>query len=556
MKQPVNLQRSSPLTVRSPHFKLRRSGLRILLGLLALALVVNLGFMFVYGGSSNLPLTARSEQSAQFIALQAIDEQQTIVATLTNQVQLLTNGTVAQQAQFDAPIGGLAYVPTEQTVYVGTADGVLRLLNQALQPTGEIAINRRIVGLQPAADGGVLVANGIGAFSDRYYISHITQGQEKPLWTKRVEFTITDLRVLHGSAIYGTANARVGALDATGEPRWVTPLPSTPTRLLPLEASNRILVGDERGSVTLLADDGSVVWTSSLTPYAIRGLYYDEPTTTYYAGDTQGSVFAFDTSGQKRLTLKAGTSDIEAFLPQNDGTALVIPRNGAWQTLNPQALSGSTQAQTMGWVLAGIDSLLLVGLCIAAVLTVERWYIATPRIWQRFRQSQVSYLMVMPSLILIILFTYYPAAMALYYSFTNFSLRSITRFVGLQNYITIITSDFYFRVGFVNMMLILITSIIKSIAVPLLVAELVFWLRNDVHRYIFRTMFVLPAVVPGLVGTLLWRMVYDPTTGLLNQVLRAVGLGMHGNVPGSATKVPRSGRSSALGFPGSVRSRS
>src|SRR5438876_692040 len=52
----------------------------------------------------------------------------------------------------------------------------------------------------------------------------------------------------------------------------------------------------------------------------------------------------------------------------------------------------------------------------------------------------------------------------------------------------------------------------------------VFWLRHHVHQNLFRTLFVLPAVVPGLVFTLLWRQVYDPRTGLLNEFLAAVGL--------------------------------
>jgi raffinose/stachyose/melibiose transport system permease protein len=56
------------------------------------------------------------------------------------------------------------------------------------------------------------------------------------------------------------------------------------------------------------------------------------------------------------------------------------------------------------------------------------------------------------------------------------------------------------------------------------VAELIFRLRNSVHQYVFRTLFVLPAVVPGLITVFLWRMVYDPYAGLLNQILRVVGL--------------------------------
>lgn len=60
--------------------------------------------------------------------------------------------------------------------------------------------------------------------------------------------------------------------------------------------------------------------------------------------------------------------------------------------------------------------------------------------------------------------------------------------------------------------------------VPLLVAELIFGLRKEVHRYVFRTLFVLPAVVPGLITVYLWRMVYDPYAGLLNQLLGVFGL--------------------------------
>ena len=48
--------------------------------------------------------------------------------------------------------------------------------------------------------------------------------------------------------------------------------------------------------------------------------------------------------------------------------------------------------------------------------------------------------------------------LAIYYSLTNFSLGNVTQFVGLANYQQIITDDFYFRTGMVNMLLIAITS--------------------------------------------------------------------------------------------------
>jgi raffinose/stachyose/melibiose transport system permease protein len=131
----------------------------------------------------------------------------------------------------------------------------------------------------------------------------------------------------------------------------------------------------------------------------------------------------------------------------------------------------------------------------------------------------------LPALLLIGLFSYYPAALAVYSSFTNYSLGAPVEFIGVRNYVQILTNDFYFRIGLINMLIITVFSVIKIITVPLLVAELVFWLQNTAHQYAFRTLFVLPTVVPGIVFTLLWRHVYDPRTGLLNELLATLGLG-------------------------------
>ena len=133
--------------------------------------------------------------------------------------------------------------------------------------------------------------------------------------------------------------------------------------------------------------------------------------------------------------------------------------------------------------------------------------------------------------------------MAFYYSFTNYSLRAITEWVGLDNYRNILLEDAYFRTGIKNMLIITVTSVIKTLTVPLLIAELIFWLRNSWHAYIFRTLFILPTVVPGLVFTLMWRQIYDPDTGLLNEVLGLLGL-EGGKPPGWGTRKPPSGRSS------------
>jgi raffinose/stachyose/melibiose transport system permease protein len=148
---------------------------------------------------------------------------------------------------------------------------------------------------------------------------------------------------------------------------------------------------------------------------------------------------------------------------------------------------------------------------------------AVTRTAGRMWRGRLGYLMVAPTVLIVAGLTFYPALSALYYSFTNFNLGTVTQWVGLANYRAILTSDTYFWVGVKNMVIVVAASIVKSVTVPLLAAELVFWLRNAIHQYVFRTLFVLSAVVPTLVITLLWKQVFDPYR-LINSLLSAVGL--------------------------------
>src|SRR5258707_4757204 len=129
---------------------------------------------------------------------------------------------------------------------------------------------------------------------------------------------------------------------------------------------------------------------------------------------------------------------------------------------------------------------------------------------------RAAYLLIGPSVLLIAVFVYYPAAMALYVSFTDFSLRGPAEFVGVRNF-DLMRTDPFLLPGIKNMALLLLTSIIKNLTVPLLVAELIFWIGSERVRYWFRTAFVVPAVVPGFLGNPLSEVVLGPKNLLVNQ---------------------------------------
>ena len=49
--------------------------------------------------------------------------------------------------------------------------------------------------------------------------------------------------------------------------------------------------------------------------------------------------------------------------------------------------------------------------------------------------------------------------------------------------------------------------------------------RSSVRRLFrdwLRVAFIIPSIVPGVVGILLWKQMYDPQIGLINEILKAV----------------------------------
>src|SRR5688572_2642 len=139
------------------------------------------------------------------------------------------------------------------------------------------------------------------------------------------------------------------------------------------------------------------------------------------------------------------------------------------------------------------------------------------RVWD----ARVSYAFLSPSLLLVGVFMYWPTFSGMFYAFTDWQpgLERLN-FVGLANFAAMLEDD-YLRTGFVNVGLIILTTVLKDLTVPLLVAELIFHLRWPRLQYWFRTLFVIPMVMPGIAIILLWVQIYDPNIGLLNQVLEA-----------------------------------
>lgn len=145
-------------------------------------------------------------------------------------------------------------------------------------------------------------------------------------------------------------------------------------------------------------------------------------------------------------------------------------------------------------------------------------------LWQAVWEARTGYIMLLPTLLFLLVFQYYPAISGLYRSLFNWNAGLPGEWVGLGNFIELFTDDRIFILALRNMGLLLIWYLVSLVLLSVLVAVLVYRLRKAEVQYFFRLFLILPVVIPGIVLILLWRFIYDPTIGPLNALLQGIGL--------------------------------
>ncbi|MBI2940093.1 MAG: sugar ABC transporter permease [Chloroflexi bacterium] len=127
-----------------------------------------------------------------------------------------------------------------------------------------------------------------------------------------------------------------------------------------------------------------------------------------------------------------------------------------------------------------------------------------------------------PGIVGFLAFVAYPIVASLYYSFTSYAIVGRYRWVGLENYVTLLTLDPEFWNVLGNTTYFVALSVPLHIVVALLLALL---LNSRVPGIsVYRTLFYLPSVVPPVATAMLWLQVYHPTNGILNAILDVFGI--------------------------------
>lgn len=131
-------------------------------------------------------------------------------------------------------------------------------------------------------------------------------------------------------------------------------------------------------------------------------------------------------------------------------------------------------------------------------------------------------LFISPWLIGFVLWTAYPLASSLYYSFTRYDLLRPPVWIGLGNYIELFTDDPQFSTVIYNTLYYVMLSAPLGVISAFLLASLLN--TKIVGRPFFRAIFFFPAIVPTVVIAVVWQFLLNTQFGAINSVLQGLGL--------------------------------
>ena len=133
------------------------------------------------------------------------------------------------------------------------------------------------------------------------------------------------------------------------------------------------------------------------------------------------------------------------------------------------------------------------------------------------------YFFIIPTLILIGLLQYYPASSGIFHSLFRWNGSDISEFVGFENY-TDLLKNLEFWNSFKLAFILGFWNVVKMIP-ALLVAVCIHRCTSEKMQFFYRTLFVVPMVIPGLITVLIWRsFFFEATAGYLNQFLNWSGV--------------------------------
>lgn len=428
-------------------------------------------------------------------------------------------------------VGAMEYDTDNDWLIVGSQDRNVYVFNSL---TGELLmqypVNGKVDDLDyDQASKQILVSSGVSATKHTLAVLNLETGEE--LFSLSLRNTASaaqfspDLQYIY----YGDSRGRITKIDWAGETIAQERADGEVRDLSVDPVTGDVLTLDEYGLLQKYDPDLNLIFEVEVEGEG-RCLGVSADGKWIGVGTREGDAHLLNSEGEILYSLKQQYDTSQIYFGAE--RSYIVTLSADLYEFSTDRLNNISQMDTL-------QTIALIGIIVFAVLTLEFGVLTFARgraleaaFFRAIYRHKAAYLMLLPSIVLILIFNYYNVFQAFYYAFTDWSQATRTmrevQFVGFDNFRRIFTEG-YFLLGVKNLLIMMAASFIKLLTVPLLLAELVFAMRTRTgessrRRYWFRLLLVLPMVVPGVVSTLMWKNIYDPNIGALNALLKAVGL--------------------------------
>jgi multiple sugar transport system permease protein len=137
------------------------------------------------------------------------------------------------------------------------------------------------------------------------------------------------------------------------------------------------------------------------------------------------------------------------------------------------------------------------------------------------REGWLAYVLLAPSLLVILFMVAYPFFMAVYLSLQNKMVGAPGRWVGLANYLELFHDDVFLRTAWNS-----VVYTVVAVALKFVLGLTMALILDQPRRFnnVFRTLLFVPWAVPVVIVALNWRWIFDDLSGFLNNFLITVHL--------------------------------
>lgn len=138
------------------------------------------------------------------------------------------------------------------------------------------------------------------------------------------------------------------------------------------------------------------------------------------------------------------------------------------------------------------------------------------------RTDKTAYFFLLPAAVIYLSVIVAPVCYSFFISLFKWNGIGEKQFVGLSNYINLFKGDKIFHTAIINNLIWIVLTIFVTMTIALLFAVILS--KQFKGRTFFRGFFYFPCVIAPIAVAIIWRWIYNPNIGFINEFFKALGI--------------------------------